>query len=273
MIDAHQHFWKFDPVRDAWITPEMEAIRRDFLPDDLAPVLQRNGVSGCVAVQADQSEVETEFLIQLAETHPFIKGIVGWVDLRSDSLKERLAYFSQFKKLKGFRHIAQGQPAGFLLDQRFLNGVRMLGEFGFTYDLLIYHNQLPEAIRFVSELPNIRIVLDHLAKPPIASGELEPWRKFIAELSKFDNVSCKVSGMATEAQIRAWKEEDFKPYLDTILDAFGPSRIMYGSDWPVCLLSATYEEQLMIVKKYIKKLSLADQHSIMVKNTINFYHL
>jgi L-fuconolactonase len=273
MIDAHQHFWKFDPVRDVWIDDSMQALQRDFFPQDLAPSLVENKIAGSVAVQADQSENETRFLLDLADKNPLVKGVVGWVDLRSNAVEERLAFFSQYPLLKGFRHIVQGQPSGFLNDKSFRNGVQKLQQFGFTYDLLIYHNQLPEAIDFVSSLPNVRIVLDHLAKPEIAKGEIREWEKNIRALAAIGEIHCKVSGMVTESRWAQWNYEDFVPYLDVIMEAFGPSRLMYGSDWPVCLVSASYRQQFEIVLKYISKLSKDEQEKIMGRNTINFYHL
>lgn len=273
MIDAHQHFWKFDPVRDAWIDESMQVLRHDFVPDDLAPLLKENKIEGSVAVQADQSEDETLFLIDHATKNSIVKGVVGWVDLKNKNLEERLSYFSQYGLLKGFRHIVQGQPAGFLNDPTFRKGVQSLSRHGFTYDLLIYQNQLPEAIDFVSSLHDVRIVLDHMAKPSIAEGEISEWKKNITRLASIGNIHCKLSGMVTEARWHQWKYEQFVPYLDVVVEAFGPSRLMFGSDWPVCLLSASYHQQLEIVQKYISKLSADEQEQIKGRNTINFYHL
>jgi L-fuconolactonase len=273
LIDAHQHFWKFDPVRDSWINESMQVLRRDFLPDDLTPLLKENQIEGSVAVQADQSEDETLFLLGHAKKNSTVKGVVGWVDLRSKNLEERLSFFSQYSLLKGFRHIVQGQPMGFLNDASFRKGVQSLSEYDFTYDLLIYQNQLPEAVDFVSSLRNVRVVLDHLAKPLIADGEITEWKKNIRRLASMGDIHCKLSGMVTEAKWSQWTYEDFVPYLDVVMEAFGPSRLMYGSDWPVCLLSASYRQQFEIVLKYISKLSQGEQDKIMGRNTINFYHL
>jgi L-fuconolactonase len=270
-IDSHNHFWKFDPVRDAWINEDMHVIRRDFLPGDLLPLLKQNGFDGTIAVQADQSETETEFLISLATENDFIKGVVGWVDLQSPNLLARLDYFQGFKKLKGFRHIVQGEPAGFLSNPEFAKGVKALGDYGFTYDLLIYHYQLKEALTFVARLPEVNIVLDHIAKPSIRSKEKTSWELQIAALSTFENVYCKLSGMVTEANWKRWTKDDFYPYLDEVLESFGPSRLMYGSDWPVCLVAATYEQQLRIVKDYISALSPGEQDAILGNNAVKFY--
>lgn len=272
-IDAHQHFWKFDPVRDGWINDDMKVIQRDFLPEDLKPVLAARSVDGCVAVQADQSEDETLFLLSLAEKHDFIKGVVGWVDLRSDKLRDRLHYFSQFPKLKGFRHVVQGEPKGFLSNPAFINGVRLLRSFNFTYDLLLYHHQLEEALVFLQQVPDVNIVIDHIAKPSIRTGEKTQWELNMAAAATFKNVWCKVSGMVTEADWKNWKTGDFTPYLDEVLEAFGPERILYGSDWPVCLVAASYDQQYAIVESFISTLSQHEKNLVMGENARRFYNL
>ena len=272
-IDSHQHFWIFDPVRDSWITPEMETIQRDFLPADLKPVLEDNGIDGCVAVQSDQSDAETEFLLHLADANDFIKGVVGWIDLRAADLYDRLEVYSQFEQLKGFRHIAQGQPDGFLLQPDFIKGVKQLAAFDFTYDILIYPNQLSEAFEFAKQLPNVRFVLDHIAKPYIKKGDIDIWAKDIAKLSELPNVSCKVSGMVTEADWYTWKKSDLRPYLDVVFDAFGTDRILFGSDWPVCLVAARYKDMKAIVTDYIDSFSKTEQDKVMGGNAIKFYNL
>jgi len=273
MIDCHQHFWKFNPVRDAWITGEMGVIRKDFYPYDLKPVFDDNGIEGCVSVQADQSEDETHFLLSLADQHDFIKGVVGWVDLLADDLPERLEYFSQFRKLKGFRHIVQDEPKGFLLNDKFSKGVKTLSAFGFTYDLLIYHYQLGEALQFVHQLPDVKIVIDHIAKPSIRTKEKTHWELNMASLATFRNVHCKISGMVTEADWKNWKAEDFFPYLDELFETFGAARLMYGSDWPVCLVAASYEQQLSIVLQYLSRLSEHEKQLVMSENARKFYNL
>lgn len=273
MIDSHQHFWKFDPVRDLWITEEMHVIRRDFLPTHLQPLLVKNDIEGCVVVQADQSEAETEFLLGLAERSDFVRGVVGWVDLRSPGLIERLGYFKQFKKLKGFRHIVQGESKGFLLQEKFIEGVKMLHQFGFTYDLLIYHHQLEDALQFVSKIPEVKIVVDHIAKPSIRTNEKTHWELNMAAMATYKNVWCKISGMVTEADWKNWKPTDFFPYLDEVFEAFGTDRIMYGSDWPVCLVAASYDQQLSIVQSYLSKLSSHEKPLVMGENARRFYNL
>ncbi|WP_031527565.1 amidohydrolase family protein [Dyadobacter crusticola] len=272
-IDSHQHFWVFDEERDSWITPQMAAIRKNFLPENLWPVLRQNGVNGCVAVQAASSDSETEFLLQLAEANDFIKGVVGWVDLFSSDLYRKLERYSQFEKLRGFRHVAQGQPEGFLLQPDFIKGVGQLVAFDFTYDILIYQDQLKEAFNFAVKLPNVRFVLDHIAKPKIKNGELKPWADDIRALAELPNVSCKVSGMVTEADLSNWEKADFRPYLDTVFEAFGTERLMFGSDWPVCLLAAEYEGVKGILTDYLSMFSDAEVRQVMGKNAIDFYHL
>lgn len=272
-VDSHQHFWIFDPVRDSWITPEMETIQRDFLPADLKPVLEENGIDGCIAVQSDQSDAETEFLLHLADANDFIKGVVGWIDLRAANLYDRLEVCSQFEQLKGFRHIVQGEPEGFLLQPGFIKGVGQLAAFDFTYDILIYPNQLSEAFEFARKLPNVRFVLDHIAKPFIKKGESDSWAKDIEKLSELPNVSCKISGMVTEADWYTWKKSDFEPYINVVLEAFGTKRLLFGSDWPVCLVAAKYADIKEIVTDYIDSLSKSEQLNIMGNNAVKFYNL
>lgn len=272
-IDSHQHFWIFDPIRDSWITPEMETIRRDFLPADLKPVLDKNKVDGCVAVQADQSDAETEFLLHLAEANDSIKGVVGWIDFRSDDIYDKLEVYSQFELLKGFRHVVQAEPEGFLEQQTFINGVEQLAAFDFTYDILVYPHQLKEAYSFASKLPNVRFVLDHIAKPFIKKGEIEPWNKDLKELAQLPNVSCKVSGMITEADWYNWKKADFVPYLDVVFEAFGSKRIMFGSDWPVCLVAGDYEKMKAVLTDYLSGFNASEKEDVMGENAVRFYRL
>jgi len=272
-IDAHQHFWRYDPQRDLWITEEMAILRRDFLPADLAGELRSSGVQACIAVQADQSEAETLFLLQLAERHPEIAGVVGWVDLRSSGLRKRLEYFSRFPKLVGFRHIAQSEPDDmFLLREDFLRGVTLLSEFGFTYDILIYPKHLAVAVEFAQKLPHQKLVLDHMAKPLIKSREIREWASCIKAIAELPNVHCKVSGLVTEAKWKKWKPADFKPYLDVAFEAFGTQRLMFGSDWPVCLLSGTYASVKSLVAEYVSTCSHSDREAVFGLNAQRFYH-
>lgn len=273
IIDSHQHFWLYDPTRHGWITPEMAVIQRDFLPEDLEPLLQANGVDGCVAVQTEQTPEETAFLLRLAEAHPFVKGVVGWVDFMAADLVAQLDYYTQFEALKGFRHIVQAEPDDFLLDEAFARGVRQLYAFGFTYDLLIYPTQMQAALHFVKAVSNVPIVIDHLAKPYIRDGNITQWKADMIRLAAFPNVFCKLSGMVTEANWKHWQPTDFVPYLDVALDAFGPDRLLYGSDWPVCLVAAEYAQVFQVVHDYLQRLSATEQAKILGDNSLTFYNL
>lgn len=272
-IDTHQHFWKFDPVRDAWIDDSMAVLRKDFLPGDLSPLLKANKMDGCIAVQADQSEQETEFLLDLAEKHTFIKGVVGWVDLLHKNIENRLEYFSEFKKLKGIRHIVQAEPAGFMSRDDFQRSISQLNRFGLIYEVLIYYCQLEEAVQLVKNHPQQVFVLDHLGKPNIKAEEIVSWENNIRDLAALPNVYCKISGVITEADWETWTYEDFVPYFDILFEVFGTKRILFGSDWPVCLTAGNYQEVLQLVEKYISKFSEKEQAAIMGENAVKIYNL
>jgi L-fuconolactonase len=274
IIDSHQHFWHYDAARDSWISDDMAVLKRDFLPADLQKEFAVNGIEGSVAVQAAQSEAETEFLLAIAEKHAFVKGVVGWCDLRAVNLRERLEYFSQFGRLCGFRHVVQSEPDdNFLLRPEFLRGIALLKEFGFTYDILIYPKQLAAAIKFVEQFPEQPFVLDHLAKPFIKDGISEPWAAQIRELGRHANLYCKVSGMVTEAHWQDWQKAHFKAYLDVVFEAFGSHRIMFGSDWPVCLLAADYRQVKDILADYTSNFSSLERVNIFSLNARRFYKL
>ena len=273
-IDSHQHFWKYDPIRDSWITDDMAVIQRDFFPEDLEPILKNNGIDGCVIVQSDQSEEENHFQIQNAADHKFIKGVVGWVDLSSANVEQRLEYYSQFEKMKGFRHVLQGEPQrDFMLRPEFLNGISLLEKYGFTYDILIFPDQLKFVNEMVAKFPKQKFVLDHIAKPYIKDKIITGWDADITTLGKFDNVFCKISGMVTETNWNNWKPEEFDPYMDVVVDAFGTDRVMFGSDWPVCKVSATYEEVHGLVKNYFSGYSESEKVKVFGENAIKFYSL
>lgn len=273
VIDTHVHFWKYDPVRDAWIGDNMKVLQQDYLPPTLQGTLSRNGVDGCVAVQADQSEVETLFLKELAITYPFVKGVVGWVDLKADNIEERLQYFKQFDIVKGFRHVVQSEPDGFLADTKFQNGIAQLAAYNYTYDVLIYHHQLPQAIDFVQAFPEQPFVVDHAAKPDIAKKELKEWEKNIRLLAQHPGLHCKLSGLFTEARWKEWSAADFYPYLDVLFEAFGTDRLMFGSDWPVMLLSGIYVQWKSLLEKYMEAYSEQDRAKVFGLNAIQFYNL
>jgi len=273
-IDAHQHFWRYRPEEYPWITDKLAAIRRDYMPSDLRPLLEAAGFQGCVAVQARPTLEETRWLLRLAEEHSFIQGVVGWVDLTADDVRGQLEPFARHPRLKGIRHLLQDEPDdAYMLRPDFRRGLRILGEFGLTYDLLVFPRHLPYAVRLVQELDEQPFVVDHLAKPPIKAKEISPWREEIRRLAHFDNVYCKLSGMVTEADWSAWRPEDFTPYLDVVLEAFGPKRLMIGSDWPVCTLAGEYEPVMAIVIDYISRLSQDEQEAILGENAVRFYKL
>lgn len=272
-IDAHQHFWNYNSSAHAWITDEMRIIRKNFLPSDLLPLLKENNIDGTIAIQADQSELETEFLLSLSEKNDFIKAVVGWVDLLSDNILKYLEYYKNFGKLKGFRYILQTESPEFMLQKRFLNGIGLLRDFNFTYDILVYPNHLQSVIKLVRLFPEQLFVIDHLAKPCIKSGQINTWANDMKILAAHKNVYCKISGMFTESDWDKWKPEDFNPYFDTVTNVFGTNRLMYGSDWPVSLLATSYSKSIEVVKKYFQSFSKTEQQNIFGLNAITFYHL
>lgn len=273
-IDSHQHFWHYEPVKHSWIDDEMAVIRKDFLPSDLKQVYNENGIDGCVAVQADQTLEETDFLLDLASKNDFIKGVVGWVDFRANNIENVLDKYSDSQKLKGFRHVVQGEPDhNFLLRPNFLNGIKALEKYHFTYDILVFPHQLGAVLEFVKRFPYQKFVIDHIAKPYIKDGFFDGWAVMMQEIAKQDNVFCKVSGMITEADYKSWTEAQLKPYLDLVFNAFGTERIMFGSDWPVCLVAENYSEVKTIITNFIGGLSKTEQEAVMGKNAIQFYNL
>ena len=271
-IDTHVHFWKYNKQRDAWMDG-MKILQQDYTPENIALTLKRNGVDGCVAVQADTSEVETRFLVELAKTHAFIKGVVGWVDLLADDLSERLQHFAQYDIIKGYRHIVQGEPNDFLLRKDFQKGVAALQPFNYTYDVLIYHYQLEAAAAFVKLFPDQKLVIDHCAKPDIKNKEITVWSKWMKEIAQQPNVYCKLSGLFTEAAWKEWHAADFYPYLDIVFEAFGTDRLMFGSDWPVILVSGTYVQWKSLLEKYMEKYPEEDREKIFGTNAATFYGL
>ena len=273
-IDAHQHFWRYNRKRDAWITDSMSRLRRDYLPEDLKEELNRADVDASIAVQADQSEAETGFLLDLARRHPFIAGVVGWVDLRARDLCERLESYSRFEKLRGYRHIAQSEPDDrFLMRDDVARGIGALRRHGFTYDILIYPRQMPAALELMARLPDQRFVIDHAAKPAIRTKEIGAWANHLRAMASNPLAFCKVSGLITEADWQNWRAEDFKPYLDVVFEAFGTDRLLFGSDWPVCLLAGTYQQVKGLVADYMKGLPASEQEKVFGANAERFYSL
>lgn len=273
-IDAHQHYWIYEAKEYGWINDSMTMIRRDFLPHDLAPELDRNDFVGSVAVQTRQTLEETRWLLELAERSEKILGVVGWVDLCSPDVRSQLEAIAGNRKLVGIRHIVQSEPDDrFLLRPDFLRGISMLQDFDLAYDILIYTKHLPVAGEFVERFPGSRFVLDHLAKPPVKAGEIEVWAEGIRRIAAFPNVFCKISGLVTEADWQTWEPQQLTPYIDVAFQAFGPNRLMIGSDWPVCLVAASYSRVVNVVKDYLRDQSHEVRDAVLGGNAVRFWRL
>ena len=273
IIDSHQHFWNYNEKRDTWINESMEILKKDFLPHDLEPILKQNKIDGCIAVQADQSEEETEFLLKCASENKFIKGVVGWVDLCSENLESRLSYFSNNPIFKGVRHIVQAENSNYLRKKDVEKGIGKLSKFNLTFDLLITTEQIKSAISLVEKFPNQKFVLDHIAKPKISEPIENGWLSGIIKLSEKKNVWCKLSGLVTETNGYNFEESDFNPFIKVIFDNFGPDRILFGSDWPVCLLASNYKNVLGIIINYFKDYDPEVKKKIFGGNAKIFYNL
>ncbi len=271
-IDAHQHFWIFDPLRDSWMDESsMSSIRRDFLPSHLKSLLDEERITHTIAVQADQSDAETKFLLQLAEEHDFIAGVVGWIDLKGPNLPDRLERLAH-PKLLGYRHVLQGEERGYIADPLFIKGVQQVGQAGLTYDILVYAHQLSEVITLVDHCAGQPLIIDHLAKPDIKSGKIKSWEKEMRTLGSYPTLYCKVSGMVTEAHWELWSYDDLLPYLEVVFDAFGPTRCVFGSDWPVCTLAGTYAQVVDCVRRFVDENGY-DEDAIFSENARRFYQL
>ena len=269
-IDAHQHFWRYDPEHHVWMTDEMGSLKRDFLPEDLAPLMRSVGFEATVAVQARQMLAETDWLLELSEQHDSVAAVVGWVDLCSPDVSEQLAHYAGREALKGVRHVVHDEPDDrFMLRDDFQRGIASLEPFGLTYDLLLFPKHLPVAVRLVEAFPEQAFVLDHIAKPIIRDGAVSPWKEDLKALASAGDVYCKLSGMVTEARWRQWSADDFRRYLDIVLETFGAKRLMIGSDWPVCTLSGDYAPVMRIVMDYTEELGHAD--AILGDNCARFY--
>jgi len=273
-IDSHHHFWHYNPVEFGWIDETMRVIRRDFLPEDLRGEIARAGIEGVVSVQARQSLSETRSLLEFADANDFIKGVVGWVEISSARVSEDLEHFAAKPKFKSVRHVIQGeQDDNFILRSDFNRGIRVLKRFSLAYDILVLERHLPQTIRFVDDHPDQVFVMDHIAKPRIKDGIFEPWNQNIRELAKRPNVSCKISGMVTEADFSGWSEAQLRPYFDTVLEAFGPQRLMFGSDWPVCLVASSYVTWHDVVSHWVAGLSAHEQDRILGGTAVEVYKL
>jgi L-fuconolactonase len=272
-VDTHVHFWEYDKIKDDWITDDMKVLQQDYLPSVIASTLKRNEIDACVAVQASQTELETHFLVELANTHDIIKGVVGWIDLQSETIHDRLNYFSHYSVIKGWRHVAQAEPNDFLLRKEFQRGIAALKPYGYAYDILIYHHQLKPALEFAMKFPDQRFVIDHCAKPDIAHHKIDEWKVLMKEMAKHPQMYCKLSGLFTEANWKKWSPADFYPYLDVVFEAFGTDRLMFGSDWPVMLLSGIYVQWKSLLEKYMEKFDEEEKQKVFADNAVQFYKL
>lgn len=272
-VDAHQHFWKYDPEKYSWITEEMSEIKRDFLPADLKPLLHENNFDVCIAVQAEQSEEETVRLLEYANAYNFVKGVVGWLDLTSKNVEERLELYSRDPAFKGVRHTVWDKKGEFMRDQGFRRGIAALGKFRLTYDILAFDYQLPEAVKLVQDFPGQRFILNHIGNPELQGLPSESWLQHISEIAANSNVFCKISGLGTLAKKFGRKKHELEPYLDAIMDSFGAERLIFGSNWPVCLTAASYSEVIKTTENYFQQFSEAEKNGIFGKNAAEFYNL
>jgi L-fuconolactonase len=273
-IDAHHHLWKYSRNDYPWMSEGMEAIRRDFLVDDLNQTLSAAGINGAVTVQARQTLIETDWLLQLASASKMVRGVVGWVPLVNSRVHDDLERLASNKKLKAVRHVIHDEPDNFfILREDFNRGIGLLDRFKLKYDILIFERHLPQTIAFVDRHPEQIFVVDHIAKPRIKDGDMEPWREALADLARRENIYCKLSGMVTEANWSSWTESELQPYVDVVLTAFGPKRIMFGSDWPVLLVASSYRGWVETVHRMIRSLSDDEQKWIMGQTAKSVYEL
>jgi L-fuconolactonase len=277
-IDTHQFFWRYNEEEYGgmfpWTLPDMERYREDHLPDDLLPLLQAVGIDGTVVVQTRQSLEETRWLLELAGQYPFIKGVVGWVDLCSPGVHQQLERFSPHPRLCSIRYKLENEADDrFMLREDFARGIGTLSRFDLPFELLVRSRHLPVASELASRFPEQRFVLNHIGKPPIKAGQVSPWDRDIRHLASHPNVFCKISGMVGEADWDNWKPADFRPYLDIVLEAFGAERLMIGSDWPECTLAGTYEEVMQLAGDYVGQLSETEQADIWGDNAVRIYRI
>jgi L-fuconolactonase len=270
-IDSHQHFWHYHPERHAWIGSEMQKIRRNFLPEDLYPLLEASAIDACIAVQAEESRKDTDFLLELCQAHEWILGVVGWVDLGSEDLDRILEEYSSEKKLLGFREVLQSKDPSYMLRKEFIRGVQKIEEKGYAYDLLIFPMHLEASLALIDQVPHQRFVIDHAAKPPIREGNWKAWKKLLQPIAEREGVYCKLSGLITEANWNSWTVEELQPYLEISLELFGPKRLMFGSDWPVCLVAGDYPEVVGLIKSFTDQLTPMEKESIMGGTAAAFY--
>jgi len=274
IIDSHQHFWQVGRFDYPWMSSDLGVLYRDYLPPVLKPILNANGVEKTVLVQASNSVAESRWLLELADQYPFIAGVVGWVNLRSEEVETELLEFTAHQKFKGVRHLVESEPADdWLIQPEVLRGLRQLSVHDLAYDLLVHPRHLMHVSKVAEHCPDLRLVIDHMAKPAIARGEFDGWAKQFKPLALFPNLHCKLSGLVTEANWSTWTIDDLRPFVDCALDSFGPDRMMFGSDYPVCLLAATYERVLDSFHEALKHLDDSDRTKIFSENAKNFYRL
>ncbi|HVT98133.1 MAG TPA: amidohydrolase family protein [Acidobacteriaceae bacterium] len=272
-IDAHHHFWHYTPDEYGWINDAMSVIRRDFLPSDLQAEISAAGIDAVISVQACHTIAETDWLLAKAAAHPWIAGVVGWLPLADPGIGALLERFSANPWLKAIRHVLQAEPDAYMDRPDFNNGLAQLRALPLTYDILIYHSQLPAAIRLVDRHPDQVFVLDHIAKPAIRAGELQPWAQNLAELARRPNVFCKLSGVVTEANYQTWTYDQIRPYLEAALEAFTPSRLMFGSDWPVCCVAVSYVDWVRTIERFTTALSATEREAIFNSTAASAYRL
>lgn len=274
MIDSHQHFWQVGRFEYPWMTKDLGVLYRDYLPDDLAPILANHGVSQTVLVQASNSVAESRWSLSLADASSFIAGVVGWVDLMSTNIDAQLHELAAHPKFKGVRHLVESEPHDdWLIQPTVLSNLRRLSSHGLSYDLLVHTRHLKHVPHIVEYCPDLALVIDHLAKPPIARNEIKEWSRALAPLAKYPNINCKLSGLVTEANWTTWQPDDLRPFVDRALELFGVERMMFGSDYPVCLLAASYDRVLEAFQEILADLSDADREQIFSKNAAKFYRL
>lgn len=273
-VDSHQHFIKYKAEDYPWIDDRLAPLKRDFLPEHLKPLLDESQFDATVIVQARQSLEETEWILKIAEETEWVRGVVGWVDLCADDVGEQLQKYAQHPKFKGVRHQIHDEPDDrFMMGDRFLNGLQQTFDLGLTFDLLLFPRHLPIAVELVEYFPGQPFVLDHISKPDIKNGVMEPWKTDFSRLAQYENVYCKLSGMVTEADWHNWKQSDFVPYLEVAMEQFGPKRLMIGSDWPVCTVSRDYKSVMNIVIDFLKSYPEEVQKDILGRNCMRFYKL
>lgn len=274
MIDSHQHFWQVGRFAYPWMSSDLGVLYRDYLPDDLAPILQQNGVKQTVLVQASNSVAESRWLLDLADANSFIAGVVGWVDLMSVEIDAQLDELCVHPKFKGVRHLVESEPHDdWLVQPAVLAGLKKLSARGLSYDLLVHTRHLRYVPHVAESCPDLRLVVDHMAKPPIARNEIKEWSEALKPVARYPNIQCKLSGLVTEASWSSWQANDLRPYVEYALESFGADRVMFGSDYPVCLLAASYGRVLDSFQEILKDISDSDRDKIFSKNAARFYRL